>query len=1796
MTAILRFGIPSLDHLFGKIHPEVEDPKPKPRQDDVETDELQYEPERHGIHLTDDGSASICIIGPDGTGKSVLGLHLASSYMSDCITQGSAKPALVPRVLYVSTDLKFEMAQKMWRNFALDSGALRRIPFSDDRMSFLDQRRKAATAGLKLVPCHPLGIEMPGEDLGSIAGERARRLASVLMESRSRTAEPQGIYFVDLATLTAGDDWGFVNRMLAVLDPPGADKAPRHLMIVDSVEGFETLVGEHDAFGESHPRRSRIAQVMRSAANKCHIVFIVEEKRDGERLPEEFVTDVVMRLRTTTAKDYVRRTIEIEKSRGQSHVRGQHSYVIRGGFGSTTGLRPNEDDPEVVYVGGESSRRQGYVHICPSLHRIGRGVMESTGKGIPPKDAKRYAGFGIHYLDDMLAGTDEPLVEPASDMRGLPCSTTTALMGDPETQKTQLGLAFLSRSFKNYAKRLYEVAKILEDPIGNAKYLPTLLEAIAMRLLWKHSARFIDDVREVLYDENWNFRVPFTSLSALANWINAVPLNSPLSLKLKQLFDPDPQAETPSEEWKPFVVAVRNALRAKATPPEIVPTPTSEVMVEESTTIDECALPPLCEAAAKETKPFDESTLPSLLEAIVNKLLWDRSDEFINGFRALFYDANCNLKTPFDPRRALLTWLEQEPRSALDRDLKRLFEGSENEASRNHWGPLVASLRDLINQESECHYERPIPTLLEGIVRELLSKHSDQEFIKEFHHLFFDARWNLKTPFDSLEIFSHWVEHGPWASALKSEFAPSEDKKWNRYVVCLRKRLRHPLEPSYVRTLQRDLKKELKNSRKQGQAKDQREYAENKGLARSVANAAWLLCEPYHIHDGVPVLLTTKDTNVERLSNTFVRLLVRENPEFRAATEEFRKHDEYAESPIEKALRLHIQTFTICRRLEIHDLPSPVLIHILQRNVEAAQRFVFGDHIPKDTRRRFGQTWRIRLVMDDFSILRKSHPEISDEPLVLPFIMFYLRREGVTSLIIDTQAGSPKIPATEFEKELRTLIQHHLYTWRFPFYGENRIAIAAIPPISNDLPAVVRELKERREHQEFWGAGDRQTGHPSKSAIYIEEGVLDVDPHFELYSGIEEGKPEPVPLEVRLYAETPAVKQYIRDENVRYRELFKPATGGVGRHAGDVMRPMQADEYEVFRDFCYLQRDTRLDHTLVCQVDEFWSLRRPGMRRAGAFRWQNKYLDSLTIVEGEINRAVDPFGVFQMTGQDPIGNIDTIGAQPRETAGTEAEESKAQAGVARKRHRFDFFGNNGYEPDFLTHETKSDRLGAFIDRIPFVWDFGFLLCRKKLWDRYSDEKLLAVDDGKALTIGRVWRDLPSIVKSNQVVWDVLNKLKSLQRDANAELKTELVACSNEIEAFTHSEDYVTAVRPRLEEILGVFPTEPELSAENIKALRDRLTSLTTVANSTPATTSRPSWRAFLEACHRIAQKEGPRTPAFDLSVIAQQSLACLVLEIWASEIYSSIADSVGQRGFANPISRRAWAASSERGGDFGLIEWLEDEHYRLQLLKGWLLLVESINISEMAAALRGGGFKGQKANRAAVAARYWYKTAGTTSREFSHDDPLVPVGLPGHFSVRGDWFLAVASGSRSERLADRALDLLSSRRSNFARLEQGIGLPTRDIGEGYWRTNLVTVGREGRGTTVTYSELCSLGVRSSPPEEQTFYWLWRSRLRDYPRHMRIFQEWLSQIVLWWDLMRNSYTGDAWMEGFRRYDQVAEIERNGRTLSESDDETLRRVWQRFELFLNSLKKSLQQANRATVPKPSVQASRAKAPPR
>src|SRR5882724_2187077 len=100
MASVLSFGIPELDRMLDLRRPFY-----------VRRQDGEREP------------SSLALIGSDGTGKSVLALHLASRYFAD-----NYSDARRPKVLYLSTDLKFDKANGIWTNFALDDPNGRHIP------------------------------------------------------------------------------------------------------------------------------------------------------------------------------------------------------------------------------------------------------------------------------------------------------------------------------------------------------------------------------------------------------------------------------------------------------------------------------------------------------------------------------------------------------------------------------------------------------------------------------------------------------------------------------------------------------------------------------------------------------------------------------------------------------------------------------------------------------------------------------------------------------------------------------------------------------------------------------------------------------------------------------------------------------------------------------------------------------------------------------------------------------------------------------------------------------------------------------------------------------------------------------------------------------------------------------------------------------------------------------------------------------------------------------------------------------------------------------------------------------------------------------------------------------------------------------------------------------------------------------------------------------------------------------------------------------------------------------------
>ena len=138
---VLRFGIQSLDKLIGTITCDGEE---------------IYGIDLSGSEESEDGgpaepgdspiTSSICLTGPDGTGKSVLSLHIVSQYLADCLAESikaNDQPCQIPKVFHISTDLTYKMALKGWNHFALDRPHERREPLVELKEGRRSRRGRA---------------------------------------------------------------------------------------------------------------------------------------------------------------------------------------------------------------------------------------------------------------------------------------------------------------------------------------------------------------------------------------------------------------------------------------------------------------------------------------------------------------------------------------------------------------------------------------------------------------------------------------------------------------------------------------------------------------------------------------------------------------------------------------------------------------------------------------------------------------------------------------------------------------------------------------------------------------------------------------------------------------------------------------------------------------------------------------------------------------------------------------------------------------------------------------------------------------------------------------------------------------------------------------------------------------------------------------------------------------------------------------------------------------------------------------------------------------------------------------------------------------------------------------------------------------------------------------------------------------------------------------------------------------------------------------------------------------------
>ena len=305
-----------------------------------------------------------CIIGPDGVGKSILSLTAASTY--------AASSPSDRRVIYASTDLNFHQAKSTWEHFGLDDPKRRRellrknlesLYIRAESLEALEENDEHLTS-----PCELIWLS-PSKDAEASEGQQP--FMALFQDDKSKSKSK--VFFLDLAAYSAGDDWGLINQAVGLLpcmfgkQANGGKKPAPHLLIVDAVEGLEAMAGRFDRFGLSRSRRSRLAQLVRLTRKaNCHVIFVVEQKSQEERPDEVFVSDLVLRLRAEKNDAYLQKTIEIEKARSVSHIRGAHELQIRDGRGGGNPEGTAPDDPPLSI---SDNRWLAYLQVIPSLHQ-----------------------------------------------------------------------------------------------------------------------------------------------------------------------------------------------------------------------------------------------------------------------------------------------------------------------------------------------------------------------------------------------------------------------------------------------------------------------------------------------------------------------------------------------------------------------------------------------------------------------------------------------------------------------------------------------------------------------------------------------------------------------------------------------------------------------------------------------------------------------------------------------------------------------------------------------------------------------------------------------------------------------------------------------------------------------------------------------------------------------------------------------------------------------------------------------------------------------------------------------------------------------------------------------------------------------------------------------------------------------------------------------------------------------------------------------------------------------------------
>jgi KaiC/GvpD/RAD55 family RecA-like ATPase len=788
------------------------------------------------------------------------------------------------------------------------------------------------------------------------------------------------------------------------------------------------------------------------------------------------------------------------------------------------------------------------------------------------------------------------------------------------------------------------------------------------------------------------------------------------------------------------------------------------------------------------------------------------------------------------------------------------------------------------------------------------------------------------------------------------------------------------------------------------------------GTYKSTLGKAFLAraFDPRLNEPGVAILLTTKPINAEGLKR-------------RLEKDHLYPDKQGKETSIDK-------TRLICRRLEVHYMPPAVLFHIIKQQLFRGQEIYRKEgNWECDEFNRRATGWRVRFVIDNWTTLCETCPEVKDDPLFLPCLLFFLRREASPTIIISNDTyfaeNEPHFPGSQ---RLCNLTSTKILTWRISFFGGHRVAISVTPPAEpiarGSLIQELRALASSRANAGGANAPDTITSHTLSDANVrpYQNRRLAVGPSFELYDGLERRTPSYVPLKVYLYGGAEATAGYVE----QVKELSSILVTGEPNEV--VVHIESGDKYERLRELSELQGASRFPYTLVMQVDEYWAKSGPKQLRS-----QARYLFAHT-ARTRFKRDSDGAWQFDKSGDKTLLLEDPMTlCQPTEFDKLSEQRAIKNAGPEHTKlwTRASLFTPVGYDFDKHLKEFR-DRLV----KVPYGWDFGFLMCLRSAWRSAARQEE---------TVKYVWDNLCTIdgERAKNTIVPEYGSVVTWRKFAEASSAVSIIT--------------------------------------NRQRQKKRKTKQAT----------------FVPFGFRIAPE-------------IQETLVCLLLEIWASEILTIAAGS-GDEDFVIKEVFRRFRHDEDSKYDLGQTML----RYSRELYRAMLILSELIPpqlISENYQVLTT-----DSTMTVPVAGRYWYSAASAEQVGVNPGDIYVPSGLPGTFSVRGDWFLAVARGSRSYQMADRALDLLTSRRGNVVRLQTGLALPVKSCREeghvelwtSLWRFN--DAGE--RIDRIFYDELRRIGAHDEYDVGQrrgrkTFYWLWRSRIKNYDRHARVFRRWACHML------------------------------------------------------------------------------------